>query len=65
MVLVFFVKSVALVLAYTVIWFKTCIVAVSIIECKLLTQMIGMSQEPLVKSYLFSFPTVQIDRVHL
>lgn len=32
MVLVFFVKSVALVLVYTVIWFKKCIVEVYIIE---------------------------------
>lgn len=60
-----FVKPVALVLSHAVIWFKNCIVQVYVIGCKLLTQMTGMSQWPLVKSYLFSFPTLQIDSIGL
>lgn len=49
----FLVKPAALVLSYSVIRFENCIVEVYLIEWKQLTQMMGMSQGPLVKSCLF------------
>lgn len=52
------VKPAALVLSHTVIWFGNCIVEVTLIEWKLLTQMMGMSPEPLVKLCLCSLPTL-------